>query len=750
MYYLVSISGDFKLQARMLVQDATNNFNIDIGLISDTENLTESPYLLIRTNYYCGNFFVSVTGRCDDGTIFSSQDCGPCQCHGGLVSIGTGVWYSYEFIKSGSGWQLAVYDEARALVGSISGDLPGNISDLNNLYIGNWNARDWPTANGKLDDIPLLSVESGYDDGGNGGEVPSTGSKTFIIWAGDAQSINLPGVRVSVDGDYIGDTDEKGEVRSNLAFGIHTVTVQADCGEVTRDFDFKESIDGVALTIDACSAESSTAQDGCGRILSYSISSGSYSPGQLIIADMGYKSEYDGELTFKGVLLVKAPDGKIYSGSKEKRTPALQENGYGANRGNSIEVRIHEDAPSGEYSVKLELCGADDRLCDSEGWIENQFQIEPRPAVEGDVKAEIIDPIYWPEGSHKPWDMVDVQYTIKNTGTENHKFYLGASVRGPDGNWIDLPYRETRDLAPDEEILDLLRWTVPEDAVVGSYDITIAVWKDKTTDGEELVDELDRETRENLFQIEPILSASEETSSVQDKCKSLTDQGKYEDAIICYDEIIALNRSDANTLFKKGISLFYLGRQDEALQALNNSTDIDPKNAKTWHAKGAVLNELGRIAEFLSAEERAIQLDPNVAIFWYGKSIALESLGKRNESTQAFEKALNIDRNGIIDTLQGNGIAMIYTGNYAGALDMYTQLLSLDPKSDKGWANKGVVLSNLGRFLDANEAFDKAIEINPDLAIAWYDKGSVLNSLGRATESDAAFAKAKELEYPPT
>jgi uncharacterized membrane protein len=336
----------------------------------------------------------------------------------------------------------------------------------------------------------------------NGGEVPSTGSKTFILWAGDAQSINLPGARVSVDGDYIGDTDEKGEVRADLAFGSHTVTIQADCGEITRDFSFRESIDGVALTIDTCSAEFNTVQDGCGRILSYSISNGAYSPGQLIIADMGYKSEYDGELTFKGVLLVKAPDGKIYSGSKKQRTPALQENGYGANRGNSIQVRIPEDAPSGEYSVKLELCGVDDRLCDSEGWIEDQFQIEARPEVEGNVKAEIIEPIYWPDGTFKPWDMVDVQYTIRNTGTESHKFYLGASVRGPDGNWINLPNRETRELSPGEEILDLLRWTVPEDAAVGNYDITIAVWKDKTADGEELVDELDREAREDQFQIE--------------------------------------------------------------------------------------------------------------------------------------------------------------------------------------------------------------------------------------------------------
>jgi len=140
---------------------------------------------------------------------------------------------------------------------------------------------------------------------------------------------------------------------------------------------------------------------------------------------------------------------------------------------------------------------------------DDQFLIETRSSAEGIVKAEIIDPIYWPEGTHRPGNMVDVGYTIKNTGTVAHKFYMGASVRGPEGDWIDLPYRETRELAPGEVLLDLLRWTVPVDASAGSYDITIAVWKGKSIDGKMLVDELDRETKDDQFRIESIPSGED-------------------------------------------------------------------------------------------------------------------------------------------------------------------------------------------------------------------------------------------------
>jgi HEAT repeat protein len=118
------------------------------------------------------------------------------------------------------------------------------------------------------------------------------------------------------------------------------------------------------------------------------------------------------------------------------------------------------------------------------------------------VNAEIVERIVWPKGSFKPHDQVAVEYTIKNTGAGSHDFYLGASVRGPDGEWQDVSYRVKQALEPGKTYLDRLVWRVPGDAPVGDYDITIAVWKDKTANGEKLVGELDRETKEGRFRVE--------------------------------------------------------------------------------------------------------------------------------------------------------------------------------------------------------------------------------------------------------
>ena len=84
---------------------------------------------------------------------------------------------------------------------------------------------------------------------------PVEQTKLFKIWVGDKNSINLPGAEVFVDGASKGITDSNGEVRTEVTFGQHAVSARADCGEVSKDYDFNDGIDGVSLTIDSCPAE---------------------------------------------------------------------------------------------------------------------------------------------------------------------------------------------------------------------------------------------------------------------------------------------------------------------------------------------------------------------------------------------------------------------------------------------------------------------------------------------------------------
>lgn len=189
----------------------------------------------------------------------------------------------------------------------------------------------------------------------------------------------------------------------------------------------------------------------CGKILDYDISNGhNYPRGQLILSNMKYKSNLDSAVGFKGILLVKSPTGQVYSNYKNQRTPPNQEDGFGNNKGNAIDLKIPEDASLGSYSAKLELRRSDtDELCDSTDWIENQFTIGYRCVVQGGVieKTKKDDELWFKlnitkidcSGSfgHKIGDIISVYYNKYESIGECVEVEGGFDPGNYDGSEID-------------------------------------------------------------------------------------------------------------------------------------------------------------------------------------------------------------------------------------------------------------------------------------------------------------------------
>ena len=105
-----------------------------------------------------------------------------------------------------------------------------------------------------------------------------------------------------------------------------------------------------------------------------------------------------------------------------------------------------------------------------------------------------------PSGLFEPGDSVEVTITAKNTGTIEHTFYVGYSVRDPDGTVWDAPYIPVT-LGPGDIAAETLRWTVQPGAPAGSYDVYTAAWA--TQHWSYLYDNLDRENAYEIFSVQP-------------------------------------------------------------------------------------------------------------------------------------------------------------------------------------------------------------------------------------------------------
>ena len=69
-----------------------------------------------------------------------------------------------------------------------------------------------------------------------------------------------------------------------------------------------------------------------------------------------------------------------------------------------------------------------------------------------------------------------------------------------------------------------------------------------------------------------------DSTEILKKGMNFLEDGKYEEALDCFEKILASNPSDPNIWNKKGVALRSLGRYDEAIESFNKALEISPKD----------------------------------------------------------------------------------------------------------------------------------------------------------------------------
>ncbi len=87
--------------------------------------------------------------------------------------------------------------------------------------------------------------------------------------------------------------------------------------------------------------------------------------------------------------------------------------------------------------------------------------------------------------------------------------------------------------------------------------------------------------------------------------QALLEQRHPIDALVCFEQAIAVDGHTANAFIKKGAALERLGRLDEALASYEHALGLDDSQADAYIGKGNVLNRLERYQEALACFEQA-------------------------------------------------------------------------------------------------------------------------------------------------
>ena len=69
-----------------------------------------------------------------------------------------------------------------------------------------------------------------------------------------------------------------------------------------------------------------------------------------------------------------------------------------------------------------------------------------------------------------------------------------------------------------------------------------------------------------------------DTQEIMKKGVSFLEDGKYEEALDCFEKILVSNPNDPDIWNKKGVALRSLGRYDEAIESFNKALEIIPRD----------------------------------------------------------------------------------------------------------------------------------------------------------------------------
>ena len=200
-----------------------------------------------------------------------------------------------------------------------------------------------------------------------------------------------------------------------------------------------------------------------------------------------------------------------------------------------------------------------------------------------------------------------------------------------------------------------------------------------------------------------------EIAELLNKGNNLFDEGRFEEAISCYDKVLSLDLKNFSAWNNKGTSLSNLGRFEEAVTCYDEALKIN-SDAETWISKGNSLCELDRLQEAIQCFDEATEIDPKNLTAWVCKANSFKELAFLKKEKRCRHKAqrLQLEQTNILLT---KGNKLFNLGDFEEALQCYTEALELDSEFASAWLRTWLGCSNLDPITNmANPKFQEQIK----------------------------------------
>lgn len=243
----------------------------------------------------------------------------------------------------------------------------------------------------------------------------------------------------------------------------------------------------------------------------------------------------------------------------------------------------------------------------------------------------------------------------------------------------------------------------------------------------------------------PLVGPALDIAHWNDLGAGLAHLGRYQEALACYDQALAIDRSQPLSWVHRGTALEALGRTEDALACCDQALKLDARSEQALLTKGMILGALGQLEEARTYCDRALKINPRNEQAWVNMGAALDALGRAIEALGCYNNALTLNpRNE--QAWFNAGVVLGERGRHEEALGCCERALALNPHNAQTWVNKGLTLAELQREEEALTCFEQALALDPNLEQAWFNKGvTLVNAFQRYAEALPCFEAAERL-----
>jgi len=237
------------------------------------------------------------------------------------------------------------------------------------------------------------------------------------------------------------------------------------------------------------------------------------------------------------------------------------------------------------------------------------------------------------------------------------------------------------------------------------------------------------------------MSQQNKIASLVQKGFALHQQGRFKEAQVFYERILAIQKNHFDALQLLGMLSAQTGQFAQAVKFLKKALQINPSHADAYSNLANALKELKCYDEALINHDRAIRLNPSSVLSHFNRGVTLQELNRFDEALESYDHAIHMDPD-YPHTHSNRGLILQELKRLDEALESYDRAISINSDYAHIHSNRGLILQDLKRIEEALESFDQAIRINPYYAEAYSNRGIALQALWRFEEALESFDQA--------